>query len=276
MTFVKAALLVILTLLAALILWRVTDTLRAGAAWARLAKLADGENRVFDLAMVADLPEPARRYFAFTIRPGTRLSRVTTFEMTGEMGLGTKEDPKYQPMRARQILAPPDGLVWRLNAGIVSGSDGALPDTSWTRFWLFHILPIVRISDDADHLRSAFGRVVAEAAFWTPASLLPSDNVTWEHREDNVARAVVTFGDFTQWVDIKVRADGAPVQVVIERWSNANADATYRSQPFGGTLSEHRDFGGYRVPTRVEGGNLFGTDAYFPFFKADLTSWRPL
>ena len=133
-------------------------------------------------------------------------------------------------------------------------------------------MPVVRISDDPDHHRSAFGRVVSEAAFWAPAALLPSDHVTWEARSDDVARATVTFGEFTQWVDITVAPDGAPVKVVISRWSNANPEAEYRLQPFGGMLSEYEDFGGYRLPTRVDGGNLIDTDEYFPFFRAKVTS----
>ena len=61
---------------------------------------------------------------------------------------------------------------------------------------------------------------------------------------------------------------------MIQRWSNANPDQVYREQPFGGYLSEFHEFGGYRLPTRVEGGNLIGTPDYFPFFKADVTAIR--
>lgn len=274
MAVLKIVALVFVALVAILLLRRGADVLRAGAAWARLANTAQDQPPVYDPAMVASLPEPARRYFDFTIAPGTPLRSVVVLEMEGEMGLGTKDDPKYQSMRARQILAAPHGLVWRLNTGMISGSDGALPDTSWTRFWLYHLIPIVRVADNPDHHRSAFGRVVSEAAFWTPAALLPSDNVTWEARGPDVARATMTNGAFSQWVDITVRADGAPVKVVIERWSDANPDRRFRLQPFGGELSEYRDFDGYRLPTRVDGGNLIGTPDYFPFFRARVTSAR--
>jgi hypothetical protein len=272
MVFLKLFLALNLTVVLGLLLWRLTDTVRANAAWSRLASVGADGVAVFDPAMVAGLPEPARRYFNFTIAPGTRLSTVAVIEMDGQLGLGTKDNPKYQPMRARQILAPPHGLLWRLNTGMITGSDAALPETSWTRFWLFHLAPLVRISGDPDHHRSAFGRVVSEAAFWAPAALLPSSTVTWEARGDGVARATVTFGAFTQWVDITVGEDGAPLKVVIERWSNANSDGEYRLQPFGGLLSEYRTFDGFRVPTRVDGGNLIDTPDYFPFFRAKVTA----
>jgi len=266
-----AALVVLLILTLAA---RYTDKFRDGIAWQTLAKTARGITATFDPAMLAGLPEPARRYFTFSIAPGTRLSPVATFEMEGEMGLGDKSAPNYQPMTAKQILAPPLGLVWRMKAGAISGSDGAMPDTSWTRFWLFNLVPVVRASGDPDHHRSAFGRVVAEAAFWTPAALLPSETVTWQGLTANTARATITANGFTQFVEITVDHRGAPTQVLIDRWSNANPSKTWQLQPFGGTLSDYDTFDGFTVPTRVEGGNFFGTDAYFPFFKANVTAMR--
>jgi hypothetical protein len=125
-----------------------------------------------------------------------------------------------------------------------------------------------------DHQRSAFGRVVVEGAFWAPASLLPSEHVHWQPLDDNSARVIVRYGDFEQAVDIYVDGSGAPTQVRIQRWSNSNADREYREQPFGGELSEFRRFAGYRLPTRVEGGNHIGTPDYFPFFRADVTQIR--
>ncbi|MEQ9586892.1 MAG: hypothetical protein RJS97_02925 [Parvibaculaceae bacterium] len=260
-------------LVAALAGWRAVDGRADQSAWKYLAGMGSGKGRMFDPAMVTDLPEPARRYFRFTIQPGTPLHMVVEIDMTGELGLGTMAAPNYQSMQARQILAPPQGLVWKVKTGAISGSDGALPESSWTRFWLFGLFPVVRASGP-DHRRSAFGRVAAEAAFWAPASLLPGDHVRWEPLDENGARAFVQYGAFEQAVDITVDDRGAPSRVVIQRWSNANSEKQFREQPFGGDLSDFREFEGYRLPTRVEGGNHIGTPDYFPFFKAVVTDIR--
>jgi hypothetical protein len=47
-------------------------------------------------------------------------------------------------------------------------------------------------------------------------------------------------------------------------------EKAYQFQPFGGYLSEFRTIQGHRIPTHVETGNFFGTDAYFPFFVVDV------
>lgn len=263
----------LLVLIVGLLGRRALDRYAEQAAWKQLLACQASNPGVFHKSMTAALPEPARRFFAYTIAEGAPLRSVVEIDMTGEIGLGTKTTPAYRDMNARQVLAPPHGLVWKAKTGPISGSDGALPDRSWTRFWLFGLVPVVRASG-ADHRRSAFGRVVAESAFWAPASLLPGEQVRWAPIDDNSARVMVTLGDLEQALDITVDASGAARTVVIQRWSNANADRVYREQPFGGYLSEFRTFDGYQLPTRVEGGNLIGTPDYFPFFKAKVTAIR--
>lgn len=68
--------------------------------------------------------------------------------------------------------------------------------------------------------------------------------------------------------------DGQPTRVVLQRWNNENHERVFRSQPFGGELADFRQLGGYRLPTRVEGGNPIETRRYFPFFKAKVTAIR--
>jgi hypothetical protein len=272
MKIALAVLALLAATVAALALWRMADRRTDARTWAALAALPQPPGR-FDPAMVADLPDPARRYFLHTIAPGTPLRTAAVIEMGGEIGMGTRDAPGYRPMRARQILSP-QGLVWELDAGLIGGSDGMTPDTSWTRFRLAGLLPVVRVGGGADHFRSAFGRVVAEATFWTPAALLPGPGIAWEAVDSRTARVTVTAHGLAQPVEITVAPDGQPLRVVLPRWSNANPDKTWRLQPFGGDLADFRTFEGYRLPTAVDGGNLIGTEDYFPFFKARVTDIR--
>jgi hypothetical protein len=258
--------------LAALALWRAADRRADARTWGMLAALPQPQGR-FDPAMVADLPDPARRYFLYTIAPGTPLRTTAVIEMGGEIGMGDKTAPGYRPMRARQILSPA-GFVWALEAGIIGGSDGMTPATSWTRFRLAGLLPVVRVGGNPDHFRSAFGRVVAEGTFWTPAAFLPGPGIAWETVDADTARVTVTAHGLSQPVEITVAPDGRPLRVVLPRWSNVNPGKEWRLQPFGGDLAEFREFEGYRLPTTVDGGNLIGTDDYFPFFRARVSRIR--
>ncbi len=259
--------------LAALALLRWHDARADRQEWQRLAALQPSSPARFHHAMVAGLPEPARRFFQFSIEEGARLWTVAEIDMGGQFSLGSKEQPRYQPMQARQILAAPHGFVWQLHlpgALPIAGSDAG----HWTRFRLLGLVPVARQGGDADHTRSAFGRYVAEALLWTPAALLPGPGLTWEALSEHRARVTVRHQGLEQSVDLSVDAQGQPMEVQFMRWSNANAEHVYREQPFGAVPTQFQWVQGFHVPMRVEAGNLYGTEAYFPFFQAEITALR--
>lgn len=273
-TMLIALLLVISTILLVLGLWRMADHRADLVEMDRLRALQPGAPNLFTAAMIADLPDPARRYFTYSITEGTPLLTVAEVAMHGQFSLGTRDAPNYMAMDAVQILAAPHGFVWKMSGGsglmLMSGSDSG----QWTRFWLAGLVPVARFGGDPDHTRSAFGRYVAEAAFWTPAALLPGPDVSWEGVDEDTARYTMTRGGTAQSVDVTVDAQGRPIEVHFQRWSNANPEGIYRLQPFGGTLSDFQEVQGFRVPMHVEAGNFFGTDDYFPFFIADVSLVR--
>jgi hypothetical protein len=114
---VLAIVAVIVIVLLALQLVRLYDANRANRAWRSIASAQSADTVRFDPASIADLPDPARRFFLFAIAPGARLPTAVELEMAGELSLGNKQAPNYKPMRARQILAGPRGFVWMLTAG---------------------------------------------------------------------------------------------------------------------------------------------------------------
>jgi hypothetical protein len=254
---------------------RLADRRRAARACARLMERRLSEPAPFAPAMGEGLPEPARRYLRYAIAPGVPLRLVAEIEMTGVFGLGNRDAPRYLPMRAHEILAPPHGFVWlpSIGAGLVrfAGSDGCVDDEAWTRFWLMGVVPIVRPAMTPDLVRAARARALAEA-LWVPAALLPRHGARWEPIDAERARVVFAIAGERFALDLTVAADGRPIALATERWSNANPERTYRFQPFGGTIDEMGAFAGYRVPMRIAVGNHFGTDAYFPFFRTEWVS----
>ncbi len=271
MIIAYALVIILASLLLALLALRWWDEHAERVEWARLTAAQPIDPSRYTPEMVADLPEPAQRFFNFAIIPGTPLLTVAEIQMGGQFSLGTREKPRYQSMEAKQILACPLGFVWRLHlpdAVPVSGSDSGL----WTRFRILGLLPVARLGGNLDHQRAAYGRCVAEALFWTPAALLPGPGVVWEALDDNTARVTVSHSELSQTVDIRVDGEGRPESVYFMRWSNANPEKTYKLQPFGGIPSDFREVQGFRLPFKVDAGNMFGTDDYFAFFKAEITT----
>ncbi len=266
---------ILIVAIAGLVVMRGID-LRADAKARRvLLKAQPSQPAVFSPAMVADLPSVAQRYFLHAIAPGTRLRTVARISMVGDFSLGASPNDPYLQMTADQVLAAPTGFVWsvalRSDEMRLAGSDAYVEGNSWSRFWLLGTLPLARAGGNVDHARAAFGRAVAEAVFWTPAALLPGTGATWTDIAKNQTRVTLTQGDLVQSVDVTVDENGAATQVAFDRWSDANPEKTYRLQRFGGYLTEYRDFQGFSLPTRIEAGNHFDSDVYFPFFRATVT-----
>jgi hypothetical protein len=263
--------------IAVLQIMRLADERVAERTWNLLSSTSK-EPRSFSEQMVADLPEPARRYFQFSIAEGTPLYKVVELDMTGQLSLGSKDQPNYMPMRATQILAPALGFVWRPRFGAgpmrISGSDSYHEGYGWTRFWLWSLFPVARAGGSADFAHSAAARGIAEAVFWLPTALLPGKDVRWDAVDANTARVIVAHRGESYAVDITVAADGQPVSTVFQRWTRENPARVWRYQPFGATVEAITRFGGLRVASHVQAGNNFGTPSYFPFYIATVTSAR--
>ncbi len=266
--------------LAALRAWHRRDERAMRADWAALRGGAApaGLPSRFGPALTEGLPEPARRFFTFAIAPGARLHTAAELEMHGQLALGPRERPGWRSLRAWQLLAMPRGFVWRIRTeggGVgFDGSDGLCDGRSWTRFWLLGLLPVARAGGGPDHLRSAYGRGVAEAVFWTPPALLPQAGARWEAVDADTARVTLGRGALEQAVDLHVAGDGRPLWVRFQRWSDANPARRWQLQPFGGHLDDFRELDGIRVPFQVEAGNFFGTPDYVAFYRMRLRSLR--
>lgn len=252
------------------------DRAQAARVWAALEQTATPAPPAYDPAMVADLPEVAQRYFARAIAPGTPLHALVRLEMAGGFVLNGTE----LPMTARQILAPAGrGFVWQAQVGSglmrFAGSDGHLVGSdgaeSWTKFWLWGLIPLARIGGTPDHARAAATRTMLESV-WVPATLLPGSGAVWEQTGPD--QALVSWRDLPDLPPMHLRLDaqGDPVEVWALRWTDANPDRVYRLQPFGGRVLETAVFDGFRIPVRVEMGNQWGTPDYAPFFLARVTA----
>ena len=253
------------------------DKAQAARVWESLEGAREADPLRYDPAMVADLPEVAQRYFARAIEPGTPLHRIVRLQMEGSFIM----EGRAMPMTARQILAPPgQGFVWQAEVGQglmrFAGSDGFhAPEggavDSWTKFWLRGLIPLARIGGTTDHQSAALTRVMLES-IWAPASLLPQFGADWVQTGPDSAEVRFAGVRGIEPMQITLDAEGNPLQVWALRWTDANPEKVHRLQPFGGRMLEMTRHQGFLIPSRVELGNMWGTQDYAPFFLATITS----
>jgi hypothetical protein len=254
--------------LSSLVIIRRRDDKKVDGVWKSLE--IGPTHYVFTEDMISGLPDPARRYLLHAIRPETPLASSVRLEMSGTMRLKPEQD--WMPMKARQILAPPKGFVWRAEVGSglmrFNGGDHFANESGRVRFWLWGVIPIVN-QEGPDVSRAAIGRLICET-IWLPSSLLPQCGVKWEGLDGESAQATMKFGEETITLTLFVEPDGRLREIRILRWGDQTEDGSYGYIPFGGHIQEERAFGGYTIPSKVGVGWWIGTDRYFEFFRADV------
>ena len=234
--------------------------------WLRLAAPTAGAPR-FGPAMTAALPEPARRWLARAIMPGTPLWQTAILSMHGQIRLG-----RWRPFTATQILAPPAGYIWAATARLagltVTGYDRLSSGTGEMRWRLLGLIPVMTAAGP-DIARSAYGRLAGEIA------LIPTafGQATWTlGGRPGTAVAAWRFGEDTETVELRVGGDGQLLEVMVNRWGNPGG-GTFRRCPFGVSVQAETDFGGVTIPSRFSAGWWRGTsrEAEGEFFRARIT-----
>lgn len=225
----------------------------------------------FDPASLEGLPEPARRYLAHALAPGTVPAASARLAMTGRFRLGAD----WLPMAAGERLAA-DGFLWdasiRRDGAPVRVWDGLEAGGGFSRVWMLGIVPLARAAGP-DVTRAAAGRLAAELV-WLPEALLPGGaaDARWEGSGPDTARVRVFIAGTELRVNLRLAPDGAVRALWLERWGDPDGDGVFAAAPFGGEVTGEATFAGHTVPTRLAVGWGYGTDAFSPFFEATVTA----
>ncbi len=221
----------------------------------------------FDPSMLADLPEPARRWLTHAIAPGTPLWQTAELSMRGQIRLGA-----WRPFTARQVLAPPRGFIWAATARFIGipviGFDRLSSGSGQMRWRLGGLVPVMSASGP-DVTRSAAGRLAGEmalvpttfpAATWTPGSDEDRVVVTW--RIDGQDESA----------ELHIGPNGRLLGAVMQRWGNPNG-APFGRYPFGVAIEAERSFSGVTIGSVLRAGWWWGADRQSEgeFFRARIT-----
>lgn len=225
--------LALLLVVAALAPRRAREIRERDLAWAALAARTPWQAPPFSPAMLDGLPEPARRFLAAAIRPGTPVLPVVELRLAGTLA-GSPFGAERR-VRGYAMLAPPFGAVLRLyprrNPLGMSGAltvDGA---GNRARFWLLGLIPLRAAAD------ACATRLLVDAALWCPAALLPGGGAAWQAVDADTALVSMKIGADVQRAEIGVAGDGRLASV--------------RTAGLVATPADFRDFDGISLPATV-------------------------
>lgn len=211
----------------------------------------------FDPASLTTLPEPACRYLAHAIAPGTPLASAVRLRMHGEFRL-----KGWCPFTAEQVLRWDGEMLWRATMMMhglpIKGFDSLLEGKGEMQWRLFGLFPVAT-AEGPEITRSAVGRVEGET-LWLP-SLLCHEAVAWTALDSSHVHAAFSLLDEKTELSLTIGETGRLEQIRYKRWGNPEGHAFHYAD-FGGFVEEERTFDGYTIPTRMRVGWYFGTERF--------------
>jgi hypothetical protein len=238
--------------------------------WAELAGPIEHARR-FDADLVAGFPPPVERWLTHAVAPGTSLAGTLELTTHGEIKMG-----RWLRYRARQILAPPAGMVWTASTGVgplrITGFDRYVHGKGEMCWKFFGLIPFLRVKGPATD-RSSVGRLAGEALLNPASALAPW--VSWEEIDHTRAIAHVSVGETTCPVTIEVAVDGRLVGCTLPR-SGGPGKNPDREQAFHVAFDDEVTFGGFTIPAHFTAGWDWDGARWAggPFFRADVDHAR--
>lgn len=217
------------------------------------------------------LAGPAQRYFRAAIAIGTPLAISAKIRMKGQIKLN-----RWLPFRARQILNPHAGFVWKARvAGVISGADYYFNGRGGMDWKLAGLKKLVH-AEGPEVTRAALARGAAETV-WIPTATLPRFGVQWKALTDRHIEGSWTVDGYPFTTRYALDNDGMVTSVVFDRWGDPDETGTFGVHPFGGEFSGYQTFHGLTVPSSGRMGWFYGTERWEDreFFRFQITDVTP-
>lgn len=201
------------------------------------------------------LPAPVARYFEFALTPGQPLLRSARIKQAGDFRAGGFDAP-WSPFTAVQhFTAHPPGFVWDASIRMaplatVRVRDSYIEGVGSMKGKMASLIPVVDQSGGPGMAAGALHRYLAESA-WFPTALLPGGSVAWEPVDDTTARATMTDGETSVWLDFRFGDRGEIVSVFTPARLR-EMDGEYVPTPWGGSFREYQEVDGMMIPMAGE------------------------
>jgi hypothetical protein len=222
------------------------------------------------LAMLAGLPEPAKRYLRYAGVVGRPM--VDTVRVRQACRMRPAPHGISFPLVAEQWYAvEPPGFIWDATvavAGIpvVRGRDGYLDGKGMMTIKVGSLIPIVDAAGPEMDQASLL-RYLSEMP-WFPSAFL-RERVTWEAIDDATVRVSIVDGDLQATGTLTIDPEGRLVEFRSERY--AMVGDGFELRPWSAPTYAYGEFEGLRLPVRGAAVWTLPDGSTLPYIEVDLT-----
>lgn len=221
------------------------------------------------LAMLAGLPEPAKRYLRYAGVVGRPM--VDTVRVRQACRMRPAPHGISFPLVAEQWYAvEPPGFIWDATvavAGIpvVRGRDGYLDGKGMMTIRVGSLIPVVDASGPEMDQASLL-RYLSEMP-WFPSAFL-RERVTWEAIDDATVRVSIVDGDLQATGTLTIDPEGRLVEFRSER--HAMVGDRFELRPWCAPTYAYGEFEGLRLPVRGAAVWTLPDGSALPYIEVEL------
>lgn len=229
-------------------IWRLSAAIEADKA--RMLAAAHPAGLVVTEAMLAALPEPARRYLRYAGVVGKPVPAVVRLTQAGRIRGAV--DAKWMNLEAEETYTTdPPGFLWRawfpkrtmpfvMGRDEYAGGEGSI---------LMKMAGVVTVADEhGPELGPAGLMRYLNEMMWFPAAFL-GRNVDLAPVDEGTFTATIIDGDTTATATLFVDAEGRLTNFRAVRYNTGSRSMETWETPIRG----YSEYGGYRLPSRGEG-----------------------
>jgi hypothetical protein len=224
---------------------------------------------------LAALPDPVRRYIAFTF-PNGPPDRTASVSITMEGDFRRPGASAFEPTTAHQVAAAgTPAFVFDATTPILAGVwargyDAFVDGEMDMKARILSTLTVVDYTESPELNRISLRRWLIESPLY-PMALLPGGPVTWEPIDDRHARAAVTWGGMEAALVATFRDDGALVAFRAEE--DGDLSTPYHGSGEVATRDDFRVVEGVRLPHAFTIARAAGGETY-PFWRGQVTAFE--
>jgi Family of unknown function (DUF6544) len=231
---------------------------------------AEANPGVFTERELDGLSGPVRRLFEAAIAPDTPIATSARIAMRGRIKLRN-----WTSFTGTEVLAPHEGFVWAVRAGLVSGYDRYTEGKGEMRWKVLGLITVMKGSGP-DVSRSGAGRCGGEAV-WVPTALLPRFGVEWAAIDDDHVLSRQRLRGHEIELHHLLDDQGRIAATWFQRWGDPESTGTHALHSFGVEHTAHRSFAGLTIPSAGRAGWHYGSDRWNDgvFFEYKIDDLHP-
>ena len=194
----------------------------------------------FNLSQVADLPEPAQRYFKHVLKIGQPYINHVSLTHDGQFKMGL--DKAWMDIEGEQYFTTTKpGFIWKGSTWMFTAFDSYINDSGRLVAWVLSCIKVANSKGESFN-EGELQRWLAESV-WFPTNLLPSQWLAWSAIDAQTAKLTFNYKNVSFYFTVTFNEIGEIKQMETQRFMTETKRERWICQ-----FSDYQNRNGVTIP----------------------------